>query len=47
MDKLADRKGCDLHSHTQASDGMNTPWENVQLAYERGWGLWPLRIMIP
>ncbi|WP_433939122.1 PHP domain-containing protein [Paenibacillus lautus] len=38
MDKLADRKGCDLHSHTQASDGMNTPSENVQLAYERGLG---------
>lgn len=38
MDKLASRKGCDLHSHTQASDGMNTPSENVQLAYERGLG---------
>ncbi|WP_458121806.1 PHP domain-containing protein [Paenibacillus sp. Z6-24] len=26
----------DLHSHTQASDGMNTPAENVQLAAEAG-----------
>lgn len=38
MDKTADRTGCDLHSHTQASDGMNRPSENVQLAFERGLG---------
>ncbi|WP_245640230.1 PHP domain-containing protein [Paenibacillus dakarensis] len=28
--------GCDLHTHTQASDGMNTPSENVRLASEIG-----------
>lgn len=28
--------GCDLHTHTQASDGMNRPSQNVQLAFERG-----------
>ncbi|NOU78334.1 PHP domain-containing protein [Paenibacillus sp. LMG 31459] len=27
---------CDLHSHTQASDGMQPPAENVRLAYEKG-----------
>ncbi|RCX23053.1 hypothetical protein DFP94_101645 [Fontibacillus phaseoli] len=26
----------DLHSHTRASDGMNTPAENVRLAKEKG-----------
>lgn len=36
MDILTNRTGCDLHSHTQASDGMNTPSENVRIAYERG-----------
>lgn len=25
-----------MHTHTQASDGMNRPSENVQLAFERG-----------
>lgn len=29
-------KSCDLHTHTQASDGMNTPSENVRLAFEKG-----------
>ncbi|MFE0556018.1 PHP domain-containing protein [Paenibacillus sp. NPDC058910] len=38
MDTSMDRTGCDLHSHTQASDGMNTPSENVQLAFDRGLG---------
>lgn len=34
---MADRrKGCDLHTHTLASDGMNEPSENVRLAYEKG-----------
>ncbi len=28
----------DLHTHTQASDGMNTPAENVRLAAEAGLG---------
>jgi predicted metal-dependent phosphoesterase TrpH len=27
---------CDLHTHTQASDGMQPPAENVRLAYEKG-----------
>jgi len=27
---------CDLHSHTQASDGMQSPSENVRLAKEKG-----------
>lgn len=30
------RKGCDLHTHTLASDGMNEPSENVRIAYEKG-----------
>lgn len=30
------QKGCDLHTHTQASDGMNESTENVRLAYEKG-----------
>ncbi|GAA0832253.1 PHP domain-containing protein [Bifidobacterium pullorum subsp. gallinarum] len=38
MDQTTERMGCDLHSHTQASDGMNRPSENVQLAFERGLG---------
>ncbi|MGO4787941.1 PHP domain-containing protein [Paenibacillus sp. 2KB_20] len=38
MDTSMDRTGCDLHSHTQASDGVNTPSENVQLAFDRGLG---------
>ncbi|GAB6929731.1 PHP domain-containing protein [Paenibacillus sp. JCM 10914] len=33
-----DQGGCDLHTHTQASDGMNTPTENVELAQARGLG---------
>ncbi|KOP64051.1 metal-dependent phosphoesterase [Bacillus sp. FJAT-18019] len=36
MNTFVNRTGCDLHSHTQASDGMNTPSENVQMAAERG-----------
>ena len=28
--------GCDLHTHTSASDGMNRPADNVRLAAERG-----------
>lgn len=36
MSTFVNRTGCDLHSHTQASDGMNTPSENVQMAFERG-----------
>ncbi|MGG3282652.1 PHP domain-containing protein [Paenibacillus solani] len=36
MNTFVKRTGCDLHSHTQASDGMNTPSENVQMAFERG-----------
>ncbi|MWV45143.1 PHP domain-containing protein [Paenibacillus sp. HJL G12] len=27
---------CDLHTHTRASDGMQSPAENVRLAYEKG-----------
>lgn len=27
---------CDLHTHTRASDGMNSPTENVMLAKEKG-----------
>ncbi|GIP20337.1 PHP domain-containing protein [Paenibacillus sp. J22TS3] len=27
---------CDLHTHTQASDGMNRPAENVHLAKQKG-----------
>lgn len=34
--KVDMQKGCDLHTHTQASDGMNEPAENVRLAYEKG-----------
>ena len=30
------KKGCDLHTHTLASDGMNEPSENVRLALEKG-----------
>ncbi|NMO94664.1 PHP domain-containing protein [Paenibacillus lemnae] len=30
------RTGCDLHSHTTASDGMNKPAGNVRLAKEKG-----------
>lgn len=30
------KKGCDLHTHTLASDGMNEPSENVRLAFEKG-----------
>ncbi|MEK3835321.1 MULTISPECIES: PHP domain-containing protein [unclassified Paenibacillus] len=34
---LADTAGrCDLHTHTQASDGMQPPAENVRLGYEAG-----------
>jgi len=36
MSIFVNRTGCDLHSHTQASDGMNTPSENVRMAFERG-----------
>lgn len=38
MDEKRQEKGkeCDLHTHTRASDGMNTPEENVRLARERG-----------
>ncbi len=27
---------CDLHTHTQASDGMQPPAENVRIAYAKG-----------
>lgn len=30
------RRRCDLHTHTQASDGMQPPAENVRLALEKG-----------
>lgn len=30
------QKNCDLHTHTQASDGMNEPSENVRRAFEKG-----------
>ncbi|WP_379133689.1 PHP domain-containing protein [Paenibacillus sp. sgz500958] len=31
------KKGrCDLHTHTQASDGMQPPAENVRLAHDKG-----------
>ncbi|WP_410511616.1 PHP domain-containing protein [Paenibacillus sp. BR2-3] len=37
MIRLADQSGrCDLHTHTQASDGMQPPAENVRLAREKG-----------
>ncbi|MEK3730993.1 MULTISPECIES: PHP domain-containing protein [unclassified Paenibacillus] len=35
QDEIKQRE-CDLHTHTRASDGMNTPEENVRLARERG-----------
>lgn len=31
-----DASRCDLHTHTQASDGMQPPEENVRLAKEKG-----------
>jgi len=31
-----DKGRCDLHTHTQASDGMQSPAENVRLAREKG-----------
>jgi predicted metal-dependent phosphoesterase TrpH len=34
MDQTAGK--CDLHTHTQASDGMQSPADNVQLAYAKG-----------
>ncbi|MDR0271055.1 PHP domain-containing protein [Paenibacillus sp.] len=34
MDQMAGK--CDLHTHTYASDGMQSPEENVRLAYEKG-----------
>ncbi|OBZ14545.1 phosphatase [Bacillus sp. FJAT-27264] len=41
-DKAAERSAlagrCDLHTHTQASDGMQPPTENVRLAWEKGLG---------
>lgn len=36
MKDTAFRELCDLHTHTQASDGMNAPAENVRLAKEKG-----------
>ncbi|WP_310549973.1 PHP domain-containing protein [Paenibacillus glufosinatiresistens] len=35
-DRLLAAGRCDLHTHTQASDGMQPPAENVRLASERG-----------
>lgn len=34
MDQTAGK--CDLHTHTQASDGMQSPTDNVRLAYAKG-----------
>lgn len=36
MEQHSARARYDLHSHTQASDGMNKPAENVKLAKEKG-----------
>ncbi|MBW4838205.1 MAG: PHP domain-containing protein [Paenibacillaceae bacterium] len=36
MEKQTTRESYDLHTHTQASDGMNKPAENVRLAKEKG-----------
>lgn len=36
MTRLDGASRCDLHTHTQASDGMNRPAENVQLAKQKG-----------
>lgn len=36
MEKRATFELYDLHTHTQASDGMNPPAENVRLAMEKG-----------
>lgn len=38
MDTRVEEQYADLHTHSQASDGMNTPSRNVQLAAEAGLG---------
>lgn len=35
-DTLQPRGRCDLHTHTQASDGMQPPAENVRIAHAKG-----------
>ena len=37
---------CDLHTHSQASDGMQSPAENVRLAKQKGCQRLQSRIMI-
>lgn len=36
LKEAASKASCDLHTHTQASDGMQAPAENVRLAKEKG-----------
>lgn len=38
MDMSSEERYADLHTHSQASDGMNTPSQNVKLAVEAGLG---------